>query len=124
MVRFSRKCIADTLWDNEANVTVILKAYLLPNKVMEYPNFFFNDYLQNFLALCASGFYNGCVFHRNIKGFMVQTGDPTGTGLLHLLHFTLRCQNSRSRFLLVDPCILIKPFRHRQRRNKYMGPQI
>lgn len=34
--------------------------------------------LQNFLALCASGFYNGCIFHRNIKGFMVQTGDPTG----------------------------------------------
>ncbi|XP_076787993.1 peptidyl-prolyl cis-trans isomerase-like 3 isoform X4 [Arvicanthis niloticus] len=35
---------------------------------------------ENFLALCASNYYNGCVFHRNIKGFMVQTGDPTGTG--------------------------------------------
>ncbi|KPP72005.1 peptidyl-prolyl cis-trans isomerase-like 3-like [Scleropages formosus] len=35
---------------------------------------------ENFLALCASGFYNDCVFHRSIKGFMVQTGDPTGTG--------------------------------------------
>ena len=35
---------------------------------------------QNFLALCASDFYNDCLFHRNIKGFMVQTGDPTGTG--------------------------------------------
>lgn len=35
---------------------------------------------ENFLALCASGYYNGCVFHRNIKGFMLQTGDPTGTG--------------------------------------------
>ena len=35
---------------------------------------------ENFLALCASGYYNGCKFHRNIKGFMVQTGDPTGSG--------------------------------------------
>ncbi|XP_028394757.1 peptidyl-prolyl cis-trans isomerase-like 3 [Dendronephthya gigantea] len=35
---------------------------------------------ENFLALCASEYYNGCIFHRNIKGFMVQTGDPSGTG--------------------------------------------
>ncbi|RXG69367.1 Peptidyl-prolyl cis-trans isomerase-like 3 [Armadillidium vulgare] len=35
---------------------------------------------ENFLALCSSGYYDGCPFHRNIKGFMVQTGDPTGTG--------------------------------------------
>ncbi|KAK0403844.1 hypothetical protein QR680_017155 [Steinernema hermaphroditum] len=35
---------------------------------------------ENFLALCASNYYNGCTFHRNIKDFMVQTGDPTGTG--------------------------------------------
>ncbi|CAL4108185.1 unnamed protein product [Meganyctiphanes norvegica] len=35
---------------------------------------------ENFLALCASDYYNGCLFHRNIKGFMVQTGDPSGTG--------------------------------------------
>jgi len=35
-------------------------------------------FFQNFLALCASNYYNGCVFHRNIKGFIVQTGDPAG----------------------------------------------
>ncbi|KAI9030374.1 cyclophilin-like domain-containing protein, partial [Hyaloraphidium curvatum] len=35
---------------------------------------------QNFLALCASNYYDGCQFHRNIKGFIVQTGDPTNTG--------------------------------------------
>ncbi|CAB3404966.1 unnamed protein product [Caenorhabditis bovis] len=35
---------------------------------------------ENFLALCASDYYNNCTFHRNIKEFMVQTGDPTHTG--------------------------------------------
>ncbi|SAM05318.1 hypothetical protein [Absidia glauca] len=35
---------------------------------------------ENFLALCASGYYNNNLLHRNIKGFMLQTGDPTGTG--------------------------------------------
>ena len=35
---------------------------------------------ENFLALCASHYYDGCVFHRCVKQFMIQTGDPTGTG--------------------------------------------
>ncbi|KAJ7364249.1 cyclophilin-type peptidyl-prolyl cis-trans isomerase [Mycena olivaceomarginata] len=35
---------------------------------------------ENFLALCASNYYDDCVFHRNIRGFMVQTGDPNGSG--------------------------------------------
>ncbi|KAF8206214.1 peptidyl-prolyl cis-trans isomerase-like 3 [Mycena galopus ATCC 62051] len=35
---------------------------------------------ENFLALCASNYYDDSVFHRNIKGFMVQTGDPSGSG--------------------------------------------
>ncbi|GAA6018889.1 hypothetical protein JCM11491_001714 [Sporobolomyces phaffii] len=35
---------------------------------------------ENFLALAASGAYDGNLFHRNIKGFMIQTGDPSGTG--------------------------------------------
>ena len=34
----------------------------------------------NFLALCASGYYDGTLFHRNVKGFMLQGGDPTGSG--------------------------------------------
>lgn len=35
---------------------------------------------QNFLALCASGYYDNTIWHRNIKGFMIQGGDPGGTG--------------------------------------------
>jgi peptidyl-prolyl cis-trans isomerase-like 3 len=35
---------------------------------------------KNFLALCAKGYYDNTIFHRNIKGFIVQGGDPTGTG--------------------------------------------
>ena len=32
----------------------------------------------NFLALIASGYYNNCKFHKNIKGFIIQGGDPSG----------------------------------------------
>ncbi|KAJ3491058.1 hypothetical protein NLI96_g990 [Meripilus lineatus] len=34
----------------------------------------------NFLMLAKAGKYNNCLFHRLVPGFMVQTGDPTGTG--------------------------------------------
>jgi peptidyl-prolyl cis-trans isomerase-like 3 len=32
------------------------------------------------MALCASGYYDNTIFHRNIKGFMIQGGEPNGTG--------------------------------------------
>lgn len=49
------------------------KAELYPEKA---PNT-----VNNFLSLVAKGYYDGIIFHRVIAGFMIQGGDPTGTGM-------------------------------------------
>ncbi len=48
------------------------KAELYPEKA---PNT-----VNNFLSLVKKGYYNGLIFHRVIAGFMIQGGDPNGTG--------------------------------------------
>lgn len=50
-----------------------IKAELYPNKA---PNT-----VNNFISLANSGYYNGLIFHRVIKGFMLQGGCPEGTGM-------------------------------------------
>jgi len=51
----------------------IMKAELYPEIAPET--------VKNFVDLAAKGFYNGLIFHRVIPGFMIQGGDPQGTGM-------------------------------------------
>ena len=37
--------------------------------------------VKNFVKLCKEDFYENLIFHRVIEGFMIQGGDPTGTGM-------------------------------------------
>lgn len=51
----------------------IMKLELYPDKA---PNT-----VNNFISLINKGFYNGLIFHRVIRGFMIQGGDPDGNGM-------------------------------------------
>jgi peptidyl-prolyl cis-trans isomerase B (cyclophilin B) len=48
-------------------------------KIELYPEIAPNT-VRNFVSLVQSGYYDGLIFHRVIPGFMIQGGDPTGTG--------------------------------------------
>ena len=51
----------------------IIKAELYPDKAL--------NTVKNFISLINKGFYDGKIFHRVIKGFMIQGGCPEGTGM-------------------------------------------
>ncbi|MEK4630411.1 MAG: peptidylprolyl isomerase [Solibacillus sp.] len=55
--------------ENDEQIVMELEPKVAPNTV------------ANFISLIEEGFYNGLIFHRVIPGFMVQGGDPDGTGM-------------------------------------------
>lgn len=57
-----------TIKTNQGDIEIELRADLAPKAV------------ENFVTHSKNGYYNGTVFHRVIKGFMIQGGDPTATG--------------------------------------------
>ena len=54
---------------NKGDITIRLFPDMAPKTV------------ENFLGLAESGYYDGIIFHRVIDNFMIQGGDPTGTGM-------------------------------------------
>jgi peptidyl-prolyl cis-trans isomerase SDCCAG10 len=50
---------------------------------------------RNFIQLCLEGYYDNTIFHRIVKDFIVQGGDPTGTGFGTLCSFPLFLKSSQ-----------------------------
>lgn len=59
---------------------VILKVKNFGEIKLEMDYRYAKNTAANFVELCKKGFYNGLTFHRVIKGFMIQGGDPKGNG--------------------------------------------
>lgn len=57
---------------------------------------------DNFVKLVRKGYYDGQIFHRVIRGFMVQSGDPTGTGQGGESAFGLEFENEVSATVTFD----------------------
>lgn len=58
-----------TVQTNKGTIQIELYPQVAPNTV------------NNFISLVKKGFYDGTIFHRVIPGFMIQGGDPEGTGM-------------------------------------------
>jgi peptidylprolyl isomerase len=72
--------VSTTLLAKEKNVTTIVLETTKGNIEIELNEKIAPKATKNFLTLVKNHYYDGVVFHRVIKNFMIQTGDPTGTG--------------------------------------------
>ena len=81
-------CAAGSFWDfkkDEGESKVANRIAVFDTNMGEFEIELFEDKTpittKNFIDLAQEGFYEGVIFHRIIDGFMIQGGDPTGTGM-------------------------------------------
>ena len=70
-------------WERNNMANPVITLEMAAGSVMKaelYPEIAPNT-VNNFLSLVKKGFYDGLIFHRVIEGFMIQGGDPEGTGM-------------------------------------------
>lgn len=66
--------------ENDKNINAVIKTNKGDIKIILFPDLAPKT-CENFMELSKKGYYDGVIFHRVIEDFMIQTGDPTGTGM-------------------------------------------
>lgn len=88
LVFMTTACAAGSFWDfkkSEGESKVANRIAVFDTNMGEFEIELFEDKTpittKNFIDLAQEGFYEGVIFHRIIDEFMIQGGDPTGTGM-------------------------------------------